>query len=219
MNVIEALNSRFSTRVFKSDPVNREILMKILEAANRTPSWGNTQPWEIYIAAGEVLDRIRQGNLAHEAAPRNPDLSAPPKWPEYIQERMQTSMASRLQYLGIAREDREGRQAQFQNNLRCFGAPAVVYLCMDRSLAPWSLFDLGAYSMNIILAAQESGLGSIPAFNLVLYPDVIRKELEIPDNLSIALGIALGYSDTLNKTNQYRSSRRLIQDVVHFKGI
>jgi nitroreductase len=218
LNVIEALNTRSSTRAFKPEPVSKETLMKILVAANQTPSWANTQPWEIYVAGGEALDRIRQGNLAHETAPRNPDLPAPAKWPEHLQKRMEASMAARLQYLGIARDDKVGRQAQFQNNLKCFAAPVVIYLCFDKSLAPWSLFDLGAYSMNIMLAAQEQGLGSIPAFNLVLFPDVIRQELEIPANLAIALGIALGYSDPQNPTNKYRSSRRSLQEVIHFKG-
>ncbi len=220
MNIIEALNNRLSTRAFKPDPVSKETLMKILEAANRTPSWGNTQPWEAYITGGKVLDRIRQGNVANaqKDAPRNPDLPAPQSWPEPIKKRYETNVASRLQALGIARDDKVGRQAQFQNNMNCFGAPVVIYLCLDKSLASWSLFDLGAYSMNIMLAAQEHGLGSIPAFNLVIYPDVIRKELEIPSNISIALGIALGYSDLQNLMNQFHSARRPVQEVIHFKG-
>ena len=57
MNVIEALNSRTSIRAFKSDPVSRETIFKIMEAAIRSPSWANTQPWEIYVAAGEALGR------------------------------------------------------------------------------------------------------------------------------------------------------------------
>lgn len=221
LNVIETLNSRFSTRAFKSSPVSKETLFKIIEAANHTPSWANTQPWEIYVAAGESLERIRQGNLANakKDAPRNPDLPAPQKWPDYLQKRMETSMAARLQYLGIAREDKSGRQAQFENNMKCFGAPVVVFLCFDRTLPAWPLFDLGAQSMSIILAAQELGLGSIPAFNMVIYPEVIRRELGIPDHLAIAIGIAIGYTDTQDKTNIYRSTRRPVQEVVHFKGI
>lgn len=220
MNITEALNTRFSARAFKPDPVSKDTLMKILEAANHTPSWGNTQPWEAYVAGGKALDRIRQANIANalKDAPRNPDLPAPQSWPEQMKKSYETNVASRLQALGIARDDKAGRQAQFQNNMNCFGAPVVIYLCLDKSLASWSLFDLGAYSMNIMLAAQDKGLGSIPAFNLVIYPDVIRQELEIPSHISIALGIALGYLDPQNLMNKFRSSRRAIQEVVRFKG-
>ena len=127
-------------------------------------------------------------------------------------------MATRSQALGINREDKAGRQAQFQNQLKCFGAPAIIYICLDRSLTSWPLFDAGALSMSITLAAQECGLGSIPAFNLVTYPEVIRHELGIPHDLSILIGIALGYGDLQDKTNKYRSSRRPMTEVAHFKG-
>ncbi|MEW6423761.1 MAG: nitroreductase family protein [Bacillota bacterium] len=50
MNVIEALNSRHSVRAFKPDPVTKETLLKIIQAANQAPSWGNSQPWEVFIA-------------------------------------------------------------------------------------------------------------------------------------------------------------------------
>jgi nitroreductase len=44
MNVLEALNSRFTCRAFKPDPVNRVIILQIMENAIRSPSWANTQP-------------------------------------------------------------------------------------------------------------------------------------------------------------------------------
>lgn len=45
MNVIDALNSRATIRAFKSDPVDKKTIYKILEVATRAPSWANTQPW------------------------------------------------------------------------------------------------------------------------------------------------------------------------------
>jgi len=73
-------------------------------------------------------------------------------------------------------------------------------------------------AQSIMLEAQQYGLGSIPAYNLVAYPDLIRKELKIPDDLSIIIGIALGYSDTQHPQNKFRSPRRPIQEVARFKG-
>ncbi|MBC7343452.1 MAG: nitroreductase family protein [Clostridia bacterium] len=38
MNIIEALHSRHSVRAFKLDPVGKETLLKIMQAANQAPS-------------------------------------------------------------------------------------------------------------------------------------------------------------------------------------
>jgi nitroreductase len=90
---------------------------------------------------------------------------------------------------------------------------------MDRTLTPWSIFDLGLFSQSLMLAAQHYGLGSAIAVTLAAHPDLIRKELKIPDELSIIIGIALGYPDTEHPQNQFRSTRRSLQDTVTFAGI
>ena len=58
-----------------------------------------------------------------------------------------------------------------------------------------------------MLSATEYGLGTIPAMTLTLFPDVLRKELQIPDNLNVTIGIAIGYADTENAINNFVSDR------------
>ena len=65
MDVVDALSTRFTVRAFKPDPIDRHTLEKVMEAALRAPSWANTQPWEIYVAGGEVLNRLRKAYLAN----------------------------------------------------------------------------------------------------------------------------------------------------------
>ena len=79
MDTIEALNSRFTARAFKPDPVDHGTLEKVMEAALRAPSWANTQPWEVYLAGGEVLNRLREAYVANlkNCVARNLDLAAP----------------------------------------------------------------------------------------------------------------------------------------------
>ena len=221
MNVIEALNSRTSIRAFKSDPVGRETILKILEAATRSPSWANTQPWEVYVAAGEALNRLRQGfeGRLREGKPRNLDLPAPQKWPDVFQQRMAALKADMDKIPGAASPGKDPRQAMIERNYRFFDAPVVVYLCMDRVLTPWSVFDIGQLSQSIMLAAQEYGVDSIPAVMLVAFPDLIRAELDIPPDLLVLFGIALGYRDAQQPINQLRRPRRPVGEVVRIKGL
>jgi nitroreductase len=219
MDVTQALHSRFTCRAFKPDPVAKEIIFKIMEDANHSPSWGNTQPWKLFIASGPALERLRSAYTQHfaQGIPVNPEIERPVDWPPSLKERYQELGKMRLANLGIERDNEQGRLFNLTQNFHFFGAPAVVFLCMDRTLNPWSLFDLGLLSQSIMLAAEQYGLGSAVAVQFASYPDLVRTELGIPEDLCIAIGIALGYSDPDHLQNQVRSSRRPINDVVRFK--
>ena len=220
MDVLDAMRTRYTARAYKPQPVDKETVLKILEAANRAPSWGNSQPWHIYVAAGEVTERIRQGFLErlHQGVPRQLDIPGVEKWPAAEQQRIGENGAARFKAMGIARDDKVARQGMVENNHRFFGAPCVVYICMDRTLTTWSVYDIGLLTENILLAATEYGVDSAVAVNLVNYPDIIRAEMGIPDSLAVVIGIALGYADPDDKWNIYRSTRRPIEEVVHLKG-
>ncbi len=221
MNVMDALKSRYSVRAFKQDLVSKETLLQILEAANSAPSWADTQPWEIYVAGGEVLDTLRKNFLSkfEEGATSVPDIQRPVDWPVAPKKRMMENMEHRFKSMGIARDDNKTRQIFARRSYEFFGAPLVVYLCLDRDLTSCSYFDLGSVAQSIMLAAQEFGVASIPAVSLVTYPELIRQELGIPENLLIYIGIALGYEDPDDVANKPRSLRRPIEEVVKILGI
>ena len=220
MNVVEALNARYTVRAFKPDTVAKETLLKILDAALHAPSWANTQPWEIYVAGGPVLNRLRQayGENLKNCTPRKPDLPMPQQWPPALQQRMDILREERFAVLQQECKDPGAVEEMTRFNYQFFNAPVVVYLCMDRTLSSWSLFDLGLCAHSIMLAAEHHGVGSATAVTLVAHPDLIRAELMIPDALSIVIGIALGYEDAEHPLNKYRSPRRTIRDAVVFKG-
>jgi hypothetical protein len=44
------------------------------------------------------------------------------------------------------------------------------------------------------------------------------KELDIPDELMVVIGIAIGYEDVENPQNKFRTTRRSVQEAVTFKG-
>jgi nitroreductase len=221
MDVIEAIYGRFSARAFKPRAIPKETLLKIFEAAVRAPSWADSQPWEVYLAAGTVLDKLREENLKlfKSGAPRAIEVPAPPKWPDEIQGRIERNMGERSRDLGIEREDKAGRQKLIEQNFRFFDAPAVAFLCMDRTLSLWSSFDMGAFSYGLMLAAREFGVDSVPAVMQVSYPDLIRETLNIPAELTILFAVALGYQDEANPINNFRSVRRPADEIVHFLGV
>ncbi|MGZ5561775.1 MAG: nitroreductase [Halobacteriota archaeon] len=127
--------------------------------------------------------------------------------------------AARFASLGIEPEDAAARQAMSERTHQFFGAPTVVYLCIDRTLTAWSIFDMGLLAQSIMLAAQQYGVDSAAAALLISYPDLIRAELEIPEDVGILMGVALGYRDRQHPLNQYRSPRRPLQEVVRLKGL
>ena len=74
MNVTEALNSLYLP-CFQAATTGKETILAILEAANRTPSWANTQPWEIFVARREA-PAARAGRHLEPHPPLQPHLQA-----------------------------------------------------------------------------------------------------------------------------------------------
>jgi nitroreductase len=221
MNVREALEVRYSCRAFTAEPVTRAQIEAIVAAASRAPSWANTQPWEVFVAAGEPLERVRQGYLrrAEEGAERALEIAAPASWPEAHRARTAELMRVRFGVLGVERDDAEARRRLMQRNFSLFGAPAVAWLCLDKALSPWSLYDLGAFAQSLMLAAADTGLDSVPAVMLAAWPDIVRAELGVPDALAIAIGIALGHAEREDPLNKLRSARRPLAEVLTVRGL
>jgi len=227
MDIVEAIQQRKSTRAFKSDPVPQEILKEIMELALRAPSWGNTQPWEFAIATGKKLEEIRQAFIekAAAAAQDNPDIPRPREFPQPYDTRYRVVGRKVLELKGISREDKEKRRWWILQGLRLFEAPCAIYICIDRSfyrqgdgLNIWPVFDCGLVAENIMLLATRYGLGTIPQIQAVVYPDVLRKVLGIPDSKLIVLGIAVGYPDWDDPVNQLRSEREPLDNVSTWYG-
>lgn len=220
MHVRDALERRMTIRAFKPDPVPRQSVLDILADAARTPSWADSQPWEVFVAGGEAIERLRRAfvRALEEGVPGDPEVPVPAAWPDDLQQRMNEMIAGRAALAGAPADPVEARKAFGLMNRRFFEAPAVVYLCMDRTLSPWSILDMGAMAQSIMLAAQDHGVDSAPAVNLVVYPDLIRAELGIPEGLMILFGIALGYRDADHDANLYRSPRRSVDAFARLAG-
>lgn len=64
------------------------------------------------------------------------------------------------------------------------------------------------------LAAQAHGLGSCIEAQLALYPDLVRRHLQLPQTHKIVVGIALGYEDAAAPANAFRTEREPLGKLV-----
>jgi nitroreductase len=209
MNIIEAIESRKSIRAFKPDPIPDEILKKIIKSASWSPSYTNTQPWEIAIVRGKAMDELSRDlyNAAASDTPITPDIPKPLTWPEELDRRAKEHGERRFQILGIERDDAVKRKDLRLQNFKFYGAPAALFVFMDKGLTEWSVMDIGMFAQSIMVAALEYGLGTCPQAALTDYPHIVKRHLNIPESKRLALGISIGYPHNEAIINSYRSMR------------
>ena len=220
MTITEAIRQRKSIRGYKPDSIPKEILREILEIATRSPSGGNVQPWEITVVTGKTLEDIKQGNVEKlsSGAMVNPDVVMKPVEGVYKQ-RWGDNMGQLLGLLGIAREDKEKRAEFAQKGMRFYDAPVAIILSADRSLyESRTQMDLGLITQTICLTALEYGLGTCIQLATVIYPEVIRKSVPIPDSQRITVSIAIGYPDWDFPANKDESNREPLDGITNWFG-
>jgi len=210
MEALEAIRTRRSIRAFRPDPLPADVVRKILEAVSASPSYTNTQPWEVAVVSGPKRDALAEHllGLAAAKAPARSDLPIPKEWPAAMEERSREHGARRLSTLPLARDDAAGREKLRLMNFEFYGAPCAVFLFIDGSLGEWSIFDTGLFAQNLILAAHALGVGSCLQASVTNYAPEIKKFLGIEGSKKLVIGIALGYEDPKAVLNTYRSHKQ-----------
>ncbi len=209
MELLEGIETRRSFRAFKPTPIPEETLRRILKAASKSPSYTNTQPWEVAVVTGKKKEELSKilYNLAKSDVTPNPDMPSPGNWPPELDRRAREHGTKRFKALGIERENEQQRKKLRLMNFEFYGAPCVLFLFMDSTLGSWSIFDMGLFAQSFSLAAHAFGLGSCLQAQLASYPDAVRDFLGIPKTKKLILGISMGYPDLEAKINSYRSER------------
>lgn len=222
MNIIEAIQTRKSIRDFTADPVPQHILRKIIEVASRAPSAENSQPWEFTIVSGDILDTIKKANIEKlkSNAPPHPDLPAKGLPKDSVYRRRQIEIAKQLfGLMDIPRGDVEKRDRWMELGFRYFNAPAAIVISMDRSLSyPRPIFDIGAVTQNICLAALHYGLGTCIANQGITYPEVLNESAKIPESKRIVISIAIGYPNRNFPANKVISNREPVENITTWIG-
>jgi nitroreductase len=215
MKVTEAIGKRTSTRAFLDKPVSRKQVEAIFDAARWAPSGVNAQPWEVVVVTGERKNAITAAIIeaAEAGMGPHPEFSHyPDKWVEPFRTRRFQSGMALYKAQNIQRDDMEARKQSWYNNYRFFNAPVGLFFLMDRKIGHGAWIDMGIFINNVMLLAVEAGLATCPQASLTDYPDVVRKNLEISEEKILVCGMSLGYADTGNPVNQFRTSRVNIND-------
>lgn len=214
----ELLHERYSVRAFLPREVARETIEHVLNVAQRTASWCNSQPWQVLIVSGAARERFRKLIYA-EAASGTGDAHDFPPPREYLGVYLDRRRESGFQLynsLGIARGDKAAYQKQALENYNFFGAPHVAIVHTTEPLGIYGAIDCGAYVSNFMLAAQALGLGTIAQAALARHSGLIRRHFKISDDRKVVCGISFGYADNAHKANSYRTSRAGVADTVTF---
>jgi len=210
MEIFQTVTTRRCIRRFKPDPVPEPLLREILEAARWSPSWGNTQSWEISVVIGAALDRFQKANRQRllDGVIPDPDTPMPEAWPEPLKQRYGDVGKQVLTALEIPRGDKEARLRYYGDMFALFDAPCLLLFCVDRGIPrEYAMLDTGAIMQTVCLLAHARGLGSCILAASVRYPALIREIIPIPETKAVIIGVAVGYPDGEAPVNQFTRER------------
>ena len=175
MDVIEAIHKRRAVRQYRPDPVSREDIRTILEAANWAPSAMNRQQWQFLVVTGKKIGEMGEsfGRIIEEYT-RNWESS-----------RMRGSPFTREEFIRFA--------ATYG------GAPVVIVVLTDAAKTPdfqrANLESASAAMQNLLLAATALGLGTCWMTGPLNDEKALRRILPVPEGKEFVAVTPLGYPD------------------------
>lgn len=197
MNVIEAMETCTAMRYLKEDPVPREVLSRLVYAATRASSPGNSQGWEFLViddkAAKEEIGAAVRAGMAAAFANK-------PAGMDGVQSRM---------YAGA-----EHLATNFAK------VPAWILGCGRKIYPPQAPSDVFLYStvypaaQNLIVAARSLNIGAcFTTFHMTAEP-VIRKVCRVPEDVHLCVFVAIGYPERRFMPVQ----RKPLESVLHWNS-
>lgn len=167
MDVYTAIYNRRSIRSFKPDSIDDDVINRIMDAAIRAPSALNAQNWKFYVLTGNSRDDFSK-------------LLIP------VFEKMKDTI---LQNYG--HEAVEIRRKLYTN---AGGAPVIIVAYVEEGTWDWDRTGPSMACMNIMLAAESEGLGSLFMGAPIYVKDTVNELLH--EKAGDLLGaILLGYPD------------------------
>lgn len=213
----DVLERRRSVRAFRPEPIAEARLQKIFRAAQQAPSNCNTQPWLCAVVSGERLEVLRAAiPEAFTAGQWTMDFPYDGQYQGVYKERQYQAATDLYSAMGIAREDKAGRNEQFMQNFRFFGAPHVAFIFLPEPFGLREAADCGMYAQSLMLALTAEGLASCPQTALSFNADLVREVLGIGAENKLLFGISFGEEDTGAVVNNCRTQRDTSDNCLRF---
>ncbi len=221
MNAFEAITQRHGVLHFNPDPIDRDLIQRVLQAATAAPSPANTQPWEFIVADEPSFSRQVAEYLVETQA-------------EYVFRQLLGTPEAFIDHLLKLYDE-------------FYNAPCFIILCRHQRTAlaqsehaqtvrDWDLCSIGAAMVNLMTAATELDLGTRWFGNPMMDPEPLHNILNIPANVEIIAVTPLGYHDeqpkerptqtldahtSFQRGDKYKLAALLqgklaLEDVVHF---
>jgi nitroreductase len=178
----------------------------------RAPSNSNIQPWHLVLASGPARDRLVEA-LLEVAAVESP---AVPVLPESFAHMRRDLGALVYGSMGISRHDAEARRIAVLRNWEFFRAPLAGIVCMQRDLDYVDAVGVGLFLQTLLLALTARGLGTCVQVSIAGYPDIVREQLNIGEDMRVLSGLAIGYPDPAFPANDLHVPRNAVEQNVVF---
>lgn len=177
--LMELLRTRRSVRRFTPEPVPRETIERLLEAATCAPNAHNRQLWRfVVLESGESRERLAEA--------------------------MGAEFRKTLESEGIASEEIEAQVKR--SRARLIEAPAAIVLCMDSSAIDiyadpnrqhgevlMAVQSIALAGGNLLLAAHAEGLGAAWLCAPLFAPEAVCRALELPQSWEAQALILVGH--------------------------
>ena len=214
MDALTCIETRMSVRGFTDQPVDQSLLNDVVATARWSPSYKNSQPWEVLIVSGEKKQQLSKMllGLLEAGEPATPDLPEPGIWPAREKALIDHLYASRKEATGLDLNDPKIIIGAKKANFRFYNAPHGIFLYQNGELSSWSLFDLGLFAQSLMLSAHARGLGTVPQAFLTDYAAQTKEFLGIDAGKRLVLGISIGYPDQDSPANKMRTDRMEVEN-------
>jgi nitroreductase len=191
----ELLQQRRMVRAFDERPIDPDVLERVLDAARRAPSAGNSQGWGFVVLEGADTHRFWDVTLpvARRPAFKFPKLLDAPV--------IVLPLADKWAYLARYAEPDKVNTGLADE---------------DRWPVPYWQIDTAFAAMLLLLAAEDEGLGAL-FFGVFRDSERLLSELGVPDHLDLIGAIALGHRADGDEApgRSADRERRPLDDIVH----
>lgn len=218
MDFLEFIKARKSIRHFSAEVPSHKVIMECLEAASWAPNPTSQQPWKFIVLTGEALKTVCRTITENFIAAKKAERSAPVVSSQTAQifkerkERFFNEMVSFLNEQGV------DLQAAGSGNFSFHHAPIGImfatYPCKDYNFLKAAV----AAMENFMLAATARGLGTCWMNAVSICQDYIKEALNLPEEMILVDGIAVGYPVSDSALNRIPRRRFPIEKVTEWRA-